>query len=60
MKKINWLANIGAVCAFNTLGLIMLHFDERVSKCDGALILGSASIFIMLYAIADDLSRDEV
>ena len=32
----------------------MLHFDERVSKCEGALILGSASIFIMLYAIAVD------
>lgn len=39
MKKINWLSNIGAVCAFNILGWIMLHFDARVSKCDGALIL---------------------
>ena len=60
MKKINWLGNIGAVCAFNILGWLMLHFDERVKASEGAIILGSASIFIMLYAIVVDLSRDEV
>lgn len=60
MKKINWLANIGAVSAFNILGWLMLYFDERVTIYEGAIILGSASIFIMLYAIVVDLSRDEV
>lgn len=37
----------------------MIHFDDRVSKCEGGLILGSASAFIMLYAIVVDLSREE-
>lgn len=60
MKKINWLANIGAVSAFNILGWLMVYFDERVTTCEGAWILGSASVFIMLYAIIVDLNRDEV
>lgn len=37
----------------------MLHFDDHVSKCEGGLILLSASVFIMLYAIVVDLSRED-
>lgn len=60
MKKINWLANIGAVSAFNIIGWLMIYFDERITVSQGATILGVASVFIMLYAIVVDLSREDV
>lgn len=59
MKKIKWVENILSVLFMILVGLIALHFDQRVSLCQGLVILGFAGVAILVYSVMIDLNAEK-